>query len=270
MTNAKRVVTEKVQEPLRYYIDPYPGVSLHKLLVALVAVDNAGGSRCEVVGVVDLELLHRQLEVGGLFLPIDRVLFLRQTTTAVEHSFTKKQIVTDRCFDPSQRTLLVIPGRTVWASTRIFSKTSARINKTRTNERSFSKSDASDEFLQIGCGDRVPAGIQRVFHCYTLSVGSDSPSVTVTEFPTYSNTVALEQLSGVFGWCSQNCLDWTLEVLHVKAEELVSLWSVKSKDTLICSLLMVCGNLDMEGKGHATVNGQRTDQQRNRIVNTWK
>jgi len=45
MTNAKRVETEKVQEPLRYHIGPYPGVALRKFLVALVAVNNAGGAR---------------------------------------------------------------------------------------------------------------------------------------------------------------------------------------------------------------------------------
>jgi len=86
MTNAKRVATEKVQEPLRYYIDPYPGMALRKFLVALVAVNYAEGAllhrlRCEVVGMVVLELLHRQLEVGDLFLPIGHVLSLRQTTT---------------------------------------------------------------------------------------------------------------------------------------------------------------------------------------------
>jgi len=43
MTNAKPVATEKVQEPLRYYIGPYPGMALRKLHVALVAVNNAGG-----------------------------------------------------------------------------------------------------------------------------------------------------------------------------------------------------------------------------------
>jgi len=35
MTNAKQVSTDKVQEPLRYYIGPYPGMALRKITLGV-------------------------------------------------------------------------------------------------------------------------------------------------------------------------------------------------------------------------------------------
>jgi len=44
-----------------------------------------------------------------------------------------------------------------------------------------------------------PADIRMVFHCYMLSVKSHSVGQSVAEFPIYSETAAMERLSGVSG-----------------------------------------------------------------------